>query len=132
MKRVMVIGCPGSGKTTFAEKLNKATENKIKEISVYSNFMDTFYPQYRKQKRTPGVLFCLGCDWMRLVLRSKVWVLIPAKRKSSHSDFSTKSTLLGGGNSTLSEEIGRINFIFTKCRFCVIIKKECASNERIQ
>ena len=25
MKRVMVIGCPGSGKTTFAEKLNKAT-----------------------------------------------------------------------------------------------------------
>ena len=25
MKRVMVIGCPGSGKTTFAEKLNKNT-----------------------------------------------------------------------------------------------------------
>ena len=25
MKRVMVIGCPGSGKTTFSEKLNKAT-----------------------------------------------------------------------------------------------------------
>ena len=26
MKRVIVIGCPGSGKTTFAEKLNKITE----------------------------------------------------------------------------------------------------------
>lgn len=25
MKRVIVIGCPGSGKTTFAEKLNKCT-----------------------------------------------------------------------------------------------------------
>ncbi len=25
MKRVIVIGCPGSGKTTFAEKLNKRT-----------------------------------------------------------------------------------------------------------
>ena len=25
MKKVMVIGCPGSGKTTFAEKLNKIT-----------------------------------------------------------------------------------------------------------
>lgn len=25
MKRVIVIGCPGSGKTTFAEKLNKKT-----------------------------------------------------------------------------------------------------------
>lgn len=25
MKRAIVIGCPGSGKTTFAEKLNKAT-----------------------------------------------------------------------------------------------------------
>ena len=25
MKRVMVIGCPGSGKTTFAEKLNQCT-----------------------------------------------------------------------------------------------------------
>ena len=25
MKRVIVIGCPGSGKTTFAEKLNKST-----------------------------------------------------------------------------------------------------------
>lgn len=25
MKRVMVIGCPGSGKTTFAEKLNQRT-----------------------------------------------------------------------------------------------------------
>lgn len=25
MKKVIVIGCPGSGKTTFAEKLNKST-----------------------------------------------------------------------------------------------------------
>lgn len=25
MKKVIIIGCPGSGKTTFAEKLNKAT-----------------------------------------------------------------------------------------------------------
>ena len=25
MKKVIVIGCPGSGKTTFAEKLNRAT-----------------------------------------------------------------------------------------------------------
>ena len=25
MNRVMVIGCPGSGKTTFAEELNKRT-----------------------------------------------------------------------------------------------------------
>ena len=25
MKRVIVIGCPGSGKTTFAEKLHKNT-----------------------------------------------------------------------------------------------------------
>ena len=25
MKRVIVIGCPGSGKTTFAEKTNKIT-----------------------------------------------------------------------------------------------------------
>lgn len=26
MKKVIVIGCPGSGKTTFAEKLNKCTK----------------------------------------------------------------------------------------------------------
>ena len=26
MKKVIIIGCPGSGKTTFAEKLNKCTE----------------------------------------------------------------------------------------------------------
>ena len=25
MKRVIVIGCPGSGKTTFSEKLSKRT-----------------------------------------------------------------------------------------------------------
>lgn len=25
MKKVIIIGCPGSGKTTFAEKLNKLT-----------------------------------------------------------------------------------------------------------
>ena len=26
MRKVIIIGCPGSGKTTFAEKLNKCTE----------------------------------------------------------------------------------------------------------
>ena len=26
MKKVIIIGCPGSGKTTFAEKLNKCTD----------------------------------------------------------------------------------------------------------
>lgn len=29
MKKVIVIGCPGSGKTTFAEKLNKSTNLPI-------------------------------------------------------------------------------------------------------
>lgn len=29
MKRVIVIGCPGSGKTTFAEKLNKKNGSAV-------------------------------------------------------------------------------------------------------
>ena len=38
MKKVIVIGCPGSGKTTFAEKLNKYTYDLKKMLVMFKKY----------------------------------------------------------------------------------------------
>ena len=46
MKRVIVIGCPGSGKTTFAEKLHKNTGLPLFHLDAIWHAL--FYCLFRK------------------------------------------------------------------------------------
>ena len=36
MKKIIIIGCPGSGKTTFAEKLQRATNLPLYYLNAIS------------------------------------------------------------------------------------------------
>ncbi|MBQ7956930.1 MAG: hypothetical protein IJ279_02740 [Clostridia bacterium] len=43
MKKVIVLGCPGSGKTTFAEKLKKCTKLPLYHLDAIWHKPDKTY-----------------------------------------------------------------------------------------
>lgn len=57
MKRVIVIGCPGSGKTTFAEKLNKITGLPLYYLDAIWHKLDkTHIPREEFDRRLLEIL----------------------------------------------------------------------------
>ncbi len=56
MKKVIVIGCPGSGKTTFAEKLNKCTGLPLYHLDAIWHKPDkTHIPRDEFDKRSEEI-----------------------------------------------------------------------------
>ena len=63
MNRVIIIGCPGSGKTTFAEKLNKATGLPLFYLDAIWHKPDkTHIPREEFDERIKEI-FCLS-QWI--------------------------------------------------------------------